>query len=78
MLREYFTSEAEIAQLRSLPVSEALSRIRHERDAHIAWAQAKAGFLAQEVRPPPTAKPKPPITEIVRPRSERIAGTRLG
>ena len=50
LLREYATSEREIRELRRLPLDEALFRIGHEANAHIAWARRKADFLRNEVR----------------------------
>lgn len=81
ILREFSTSEREISELKRLEMDEALFRIGHEREQHIAWARRKADFLTNEVRqsrqPPRRAGS---TVEFVQPRdTDRvIGGDRLG
>ena len=82
VLREFRVTEADIRELRRLPLEEALFRIGHERVVHSRWAARKADFLANEVRQsrqPQGERVVGGVVEFVDPRTiEGIGGTRLG
>jgi hypothetical protein len=80
LLRKFGLKESDIADLRRIPIDDAMWRIGHEREMHRSWADQKADFLRNEVRQNPNA-PLPSeqqivasIVHFVQPRQQTLGG----